>query len=194
MYDDATLISALLSNDEDAWRTFHERYSRPLFGAISRVTRRFPQLTGTDHLDEIYGSLCLLLLKDDKRRLRSFDPARGAPFGAWLCALARNAAHDFLRSQRRQPCLRLTEEVPEIEPPSDVPDAFSVCASHERARALAALLEELSARDREFLNVYLQGVEPEQIAAQLGISVSTVYSKKCKILGRLEQAGSRWLD
>jgi len=58
----------------------------------------------------------------------------------------------------------------------------------EQARALSQLVEDLSDRDREFLGAYLQGFEPEQIAAQLGISVSTVYSKKHKILARLEQA------
>jgi RNA polymerase sigma-70 factor (ECF subfamily) len=189
VYDDTTLIQSLLSNDEDAWRVFHERYSRQLIGVISRVTRRFPQLTGTDHLEEIYGGLCLRLLKDDKRRLRSFDPARGTPLGSWLCALARNSAHDFLRSHRRQPGLcKLGEELSEVEAPSDTPDAFSICSEREQARALSQLVEELSERDREFLGAYLQGFEPEQIAAQLGISVSTVYSKKHKILARLEQA------
>ena len=189
MYDDATLIQRLLCNDEDAWRVFHDRYSRQLLGVISRVTRRFPQLTGTDHLEEIYGSLCLRLLKDDKRRLRSFDPLRGTPLGSWLCALARNSAHDFLRSQRRQPGLcKLAEDLSEVEAASDVPDAFSICAEREQARALSQLVEDLSERDREFLGAYLQGFEPEQIAEQLGISVSTVYSKKHKILARLEQA------
>ena len=189
MYDDATLIRSLLANDEDAWRIFHERYSRQLLGVISRVTRRFPQLTGTDHLEEIYGSLCLRLLKDDKRRLRSFDPQRGTPLGSWLCALARNSAHDFLRNHRRQPGLcKAGEELSEVEAPSDVPDAFSICSEREQARALSQLVEDLSDRDREFLGAYLQGFEPEQIAAQLGISVSTVYSKKHKILARLENA------
>ena len=189
LYDDATLIQRLLSNDEDAWRVFDERYYRPLLGVISRVTRRFPLLAGTDHLEEIYGSLCLRLLKDDKRRLRSFDPTRGTPLGSWLCALARNSAHDFLRSHRRQPGLcKLGEDFLEVEAPSDSPDAFSICSEREQARALSQLVEDLSERDREFLGAYLQGFEPEQIAAQLGISVSTVYSKKHKILARLEQA------
>ncbi|HKO91652.1 MAG TPA: sigma-70 family RNA polymerase sigma factor, partial [Polyangiaceae bacterium] len=181
VYDDATLIQRLLDNDDDAWRAFHDRYSHQLLGVISRVTRRFPQLTGTDHLEEIYASLCLRLLNDDKRRLKSFDPERGTPLGSWLCALARNSAHDFLRHHRRQPWLcRLGEEITDVEMPSDVPDAFSVCSSREQARALTQLVDSLSARDREFLGAYLQGFEPEQIAAQLGISVSTVYSKKHK--------------
>jgi RNA polymerase sigma-70 factor (ECF subfamily) len=187
--DEATLIPSLLSNDERAWRTFHEVYQSRLQGAISRVTRRFPQLSGTDHVDEIYGTLCLRLLSDDKRRLRSFDPGRGTPLGAWLCTLAKNSAHDFLRSRQRQPWLgRQGDEVSELEPRCEAPDAFSVCAMHEREQQLEQLLGTLSARDREFMRAYLQGLEPEEIARELGISVSTVYSKKHKILARLENA------
>jgi RNA polymerase sigma-70 factor (ECF subfamily) len=187
--DEATLIPSLLVDDERAWRTFHERYASRLYGAISRVTRRFPQLTGTDHLDEIYGTLCLRLLSDDKRRLRSFDPSRGTPLGAWLCTLAKNSAHDFLRSRQRQPWLgRLADEVSEVEPQSELPDAFSLCVMHERARQLQQLLGTLSARDQEFMDAYLDGLEPEEIASELGISVSTVYSKKHKILTRLDSA------
>jgi RNA polymerase sigma-70 factor (ECF subfamily) len=187
--DEAALIPSLLSNDERAWRTFHQVYQSRLHGAINRVTRRFPQLSGTDHVDEIYGTLCLRLLSDDKRRLRSFDPARGTPLGAWLCALANNSAHDFLRSRLRQPWLgRQADEGSEAEPRSDAPDAFSLCAMREGEKQLEQLLGTLSARDQEFMRVYLQGLEPEEIARELGISVSTVYSKKHKILARLENA------
>jgi RNA polymerase sigma-70 factor (ECF subfamily) len=187
--DEATLIPSLLMNDERAWRTFHELYSSRLQGAISRVTRRFPQLSGTDHVDEIYGTLCLRLLSDDKRRLRSFDPGRGTPLGAWLCTLARNSAHDFLRSRQRQPWLgRLADEVSEVDPRSDAPDAFNQCLTREQVEQLEELLTTLSMRDQEFMRAYLEGLEPEEIAEQLGISVSTVYSKKHKILARLENA------
>lgn len=189
MLDEAALIPSLLSNDERAWRTFHQVYQSRLQGAISRVTRRFPQLSSVDHVDEIYGTLCLRLLSDDKRRLRSFDPSRGTPLGAWLCALAKNSAHDFLRSRQRQPWLgRLGDEGTELEPRSEAPDAFSVCDMREREEQLGELLGTLSARDQEFMRAYLEGLEPEEIASALGISVSTVYSKKHKILARLENA------
>jgi RNA polymerase sigma factor (sigma-70 family) len=188
VHEEATLIPSLLSNDERAWRTFHERYGHRLQGAISKVTRRFPQLTGTDHVEEIYGTLCLRLLSDDKRRLRSFDPDRGTPLGSWLCALARNSAHDFLRSRRRQPWLsRLGDDITEVEPSCEAPDAFTLCSTREQIRVLEQLMESLSARDQQFMHVYLQGLDADEIARELGINVSTVYSKKHKILARLEK-------
>jgi RNA polymerase sigma-70 factor (ECF subfamily) len=63
-----------------------------------------------------------------------------------------------------------------------------VCAMREREQQLEQLLGTLSARDQEFMRAYLEGLEPEEIAHELGISVSTVYSKKHKILARLENA------
>lgn len=186
--DEATLIPSLLDDDEQAWRTFHARYGRRLQGAIINVTRRFPQLAANDHVDEIYGSLCLRLLCDDKRRLRSFDPDRGTPLGSWLCALARNSAHDFLRSRRREPWLGAAgDEATAAEPPSDTPDAFGLCASREQARLVRDMVETLSPRDREFLGLYLDGLSPTEIAERLGISVNTVYSKRHKIQARLTE-------
>jgi DNA-directed RNA polymerase specialized sigma24 family protein len=38
------------------------------------------------------------------------------------------------------------------------------------------------------LRAYLDGLTPEEIARELGINVSTVYSKKHKILARLDNA------
>ena len=185
---DAELVPDLLVGDENAWRLFHSRYAGRLQSVISQVTRRFPQLAAADHIDEIYGTLCLQLLSDDKRRLKSFDPERGTPLGSWLCTLARNSARDFLRSRRRQRCVSaFSGDVLDTELESDAPDAFAVCANHERTRQVTRLMDSLSQRDREFLQAYLAGLEPEQIAEQLGITVSTVYSKKHKILARLEK-------
>jgi RNA polymerase sigma-70 factor (ECF subfamily) len=185
-HDETTLISLLLEDDESAWRLFHQRYGHRVQGAIFTVTRRFPQLGGSDAVDEIYGTLCLRLLCDDKRRLRSFDPKRGTRLGSWLCTLARNSAHDFVRSRRRDPWLgRAGDETAMTEVESDAPDAFAICASREQARRVSAELATMSDRDQEFMELYLEGLAPTQIAEKLGVALNTVYSKRHKIQLRL---------
>ncbi len=184
--DETRLISGLLEDDENAWRLFHERYGHRVQGAIFTVTRRFPQLGGSDAVDEIYGTLCLRLLCDNKRRLRSFDPRRGTRLGTWLCTLARNSAHDFVRSRRRDPWLgRAGDEAAMTEVESDTPDAFTICASREQARRVSSMLETMSERDQEFMDLYLEGLAPSQIAEKLDIALNTVYSKRHKIQLRL---------
>ena len=187
--DEARLLAALLADDAVAWRTFHHRYSALMMRAIARVKSRFPNLIGADDVAEIYADLCVQLLSSDKRRLRHFDPARGTRLGAWLGVLARHAAYDFLRNCRRQPQLHwLGDEVAGVDAlAEDAPDALRVCCARERAGLVAALLEDLSPRDQEFVVLYyFQGLDPEQTAERLGICVGTVYSKKHKIRARIE--------
>ena len=187
--EDAALVAALIAGDERAWRVFHDRHSPTMLEAITGVRNRFPHIIGPDDVRDIYSELCLQLLGNDKRRLRQFDPTRGTPLRAWLGVLARHAAFDFLRLRRRQPTVRWKgEETLQLDTlGSDAPDALSVCCTRERVRIFAALVDELSARDREFVELYFyEGLDPEQTAERLGICVGTVYSKKHKIRARIE--------
>jgi RNA polymerase sigma-70 factor (ECF subfamily) len=186
---EATLVESLIAGDERAWRLFHEVHSPAMLEVISAVRGRFPHLVGTDDVCDIHAELCLQLLANDKRRLRQFDPGRGTPLAAWLSVLARHAAFDFLRLRRRQPTVRWKgEETTHLEAlETEEPDALGICCSRERARIVAALVAELSARDREFFELYFyEGLDPEQTAQRLGICVGTVYSKKHKIRARIE--------
>jgi RNA polymerase sigma-70 factor, ECF subfamily len=186
---EAAFVAALIDGDADTWRVFYETYSPVMLDAIGAVRGRFPGLIGTDDVRDIQAELCLQLFGGERRRLRQFDASRGTPLAGWLVVLARHAAFDFLRQRRRQPTVRWQgEETPHHELQlADAPDAFSVCASRERAALVAHLVEELSERDREFVAVHFyEGLDPEQTAERLGICVGTVYSKKHKIRARIE--------
>ena len=187
--DDGRLVSRLIAGDRAAWRVFHERYSAAMLDDITSVRRRFPALISADDACDICAELCLQLLSGDKHRLRQFDPRHGTSLRSWLGVLARHAAFDFLRQRRRQPTLPWRgEERASLEAlMSHAPDAFAICASRELARILASLVEGLSERDQQFVELYFyEGLDPEETAERLGICVGTVYSKKHKIRARIE--------
>lgn len=186
--EDAALVAAMIAGDERAWRVFHDRHSPTMLEAITGVRNRFAHIISADDVRDIYAELCLQLLGNDKRRLRQFDPTRGTPLRAWLGVLARHAAFDFLRLRRRQPTVRWKDETLRLEAlDSEAPDALNLCCTRERVRIFATLVDELSARDREFVELYFyEGLDPEQTAERLGICVGTVYSKKHKIRARIE--------
>jgi RNA polymerase sigma-70 factor (ECF subfamily) len=190
--EEVELVQGMLGGSERHWRQFHTRYDRLIFRCITKVTGRFTSLLSQDDIREIYASLVVQLLSNDMHKLRSFDPERGNRLGSWIGLLAINAAYDYLRQIRREPNRAPLAEAESLS--CDLPSPLDVALHRERAARVSSVLEGFSAKDREFVTLYFgEGLEPEQIAERMNISVKTVYSKKHKIRSRLESmlAGCR---
>ena len=143
-----------------------------------------------EHLDDVYRYL-LYLTKDGtlaedltadtfERALRAwarFDPRR-ASVRTWLCQLARTAALDHFRAERRR---RGREERYAREPQPDAPE-LSSGMSPELERGLAAL----SAAEREViaLRIVLE-LDGPAAAHVLGISQSACSTRLSRALDHL---------
>ena len=84
--DDEMLIAGMIANTPKAWREFQSRFDRLIHRCITKVTRRFSSIVSQDDVREIYSTLYLSLLANDKRKLRTFDPERGNRFSSWIGA------------------------------------------------------------------------------------------------------------
>jgi RNA polymerase sigma-70 factor (ECF subfamily) len=183
--DDLVLIDAMIANEPVAWREFQKRYDRLIHRCITKVTRRFSSIVSQDDVREIYATLYVSLLANDKHKLRTFDPERGNRFSSWIGLLAINAAYDYLRSLKREPQKEQLADNSELV--CELPDPFELTAEHERAALAQKTLEDFSEKDRTFAALYFgEGMDPNEIATKMNISVKTVYSKKHKIQSRLE--------
>jgi RNA polymerase sigma-70 factor, ECF subfamily len=183
--DDCLLVAGLLADDPRAWSEFNQRFGRLIDRCIRRVLGRFSYANGDEEVREVNATLCLQLLARDKYKLRSYNEQRGTKFSTWLGLLANHAAYDYLRSRRRDPQLR---EVDCDLCDESVPNPFDACAAREEAERVSQLLASFSEKDRQFVILYFsEGLEPEEVAREMGISVKTVYSKKHKIRARLEE-------
>jgi RNA polymerase sigma-70 factor, ECF subfamily len=153
--------------------------ARPTFASVAEA-----------ELDSVYRYL--LLLTGDRavaedltgatfekayRTWRRFDSGRGSA-RAWLCAIARNAALDHFRSERR----RLRREAEYAPAATAAPDP----ASHGGVVALA--LRELSPAEREVvaLRVVLD-VDGPTTARILGISATACSTRLSRAMKRLEE-------
>jgi RNA polymerase sigma-70 factor (ECF subfamily) len=183
--DERALLRGLLRGEEGAWRRFNDRYSHLLHGCIVRVTARFSRVLETDAVSEIYANLCVQLLANDMRKLRSFEAGRGTKFTSWLGMLATHAAYDYLRTVRREPRMTELTEAEKLGGQSDDPAEHTLLS--ERARLVQDVLRDFTERDRRFVELYFgEGLAPEHVARRMNISIKTVYSKKHKIMARLE--------
>ena len=183
--EERDLVDRLLRDDPAAWRELDSKYSRIVLSCIHRVLARFGRVTGSHDVEEVYARFCLQLLANDKKKLRAFDPDRGNKLSSWLGLLATHATYDYLRVLRRDSTL---EPLPDSERLGSCDTSpYEATLLRERARIAAQMMATLSKRDREFVELYFgEGLEPEQVASEMGINVKTVYSKKHKITARLE--------
>lgn len=199
---DQALLGAVLSKDERAWQEMLRRFRPLIFRCILRVCKRSGALSqlGQEDINEIFGDVCVNILRDDMHKLRAYDPARGARLSSWLGLLAINAAYDYLRQSMRRPALlhldMLDREGREQDPLSDRaaegPSALDHLLEKERWLVLERLLVGFSPRDRDFVQLYFRcGLSAEQVAAEMGISIKTVYSKKNKVRTRLLRLAQR---
>lgn len=182
--DDGSLVSGMLAHDSCAWREFHRRFDALVASRVRRVAARFAGVAASDVVDEVSAQLAFALTESDMEKLRSFDGTRGA-LPAWLATLATRAAWDHLRSTRRTNDHVVLDDAREDEASSP----HEHLELREEVRAIARGIESLSDRDRAFVQLYfVDELEPEAIAKELSISITTVYTKRHKIQQRLVDA------
>jgi RNA polymerase sigma-70 factor (ECF subfamily) len=149
-----------------------------------------------EHLDDVFAYLVYLTgdravaedLAADTfekacRHWRRFDPRR-ASAKTWLCQIARSAAIDYFRSERRR---RRREQVYASREPVAGDAFFGEGLSPWLERALARL----SAAEREIvaLRIVLE-LDGDTAAHVLGISATACSTRLHRALRKLEEVGS----
>jgi RNA polymerase sigma-70 factor (ECF subfamily) len=184
------LLTAVLARDAGAWTGLFHRYERLIISCIKKVLHRYTALYGEEDIEDMVSTVCLNLVKDDYRKLRTYDAGRGYKLSSWVGLIATNTAHDVLR--RREPIhARLDDQSPDearIEVVDPLPTPGERLERQEEWAALLRVIQDLPESDRMFLELYYDhGFEPEEIARRLGISVNTVYSRKNKVREKLRR-------
>jgi RNA polymerase sigma-70 factor (ECF subfamily) len=181
---DGPLLEQVLLRDPEAWNELLRRYRALMFRCITKVAAKYDAVLSNEDANEIFGDMCFNLLRDDMRKLRAYDPTRGAKLGSWLGLLAINTAYDYLRQTSRRPLLDRLDHAQERA--GEGPSALDSLIEKERWGYLNCLLADFSEKDRRFVELYYgNGLQAEEVAVAMGISVKTVYSKKNKLRTKL---------
>jgi RNA polymerase sigma-70 factor (ECF subfamily) len=186
-WTDRELLARVLRSEERGWVELVRRYRALIYRCITKVTAKYaPNLSVAD-VDEVYAEVLMQLLREDMHKLRLYDPARGTKLGSWIGMIAVNAAYDFLRGVARRPFLdHLDGSLDPHEPCDRTP--LDELLDKERWTHFESMLGDFSEKDRTFLVLYYaRGLEAEEVAEQMNISLKTVYSKKHKIRAHLQR-------
>ncbi len=184
-WTDRELLKWVLRSDARGWSELVRRYRPLIYRCITKVTLKYAPSLGNADLDEIYADVMMQLVRDDMHKLRIYNPARGTKLGSWIGLISVNAAYDFLRSAGRRPLLDKVDGA--IDPHEECDRTpLDQLIEKERWDHLNGLLADFTDKDRTFVELYYQkGLEADEIAAEMQISLKTVYSKKHKIRAHL---------
>ncbi len=184
-WTDRELLKFVLRSDARGWAELIRRFRPLIYRCITKVTLKYAPSLGSADLDEIYADVMMQLVREDMRKLRIYNPARGTKLGSWIGMISVNAAYDFLRSAGRRPLLDKVDGNLDPHEESDR-TPLDQLIEKERWEHLNELLSDFTDKDRTFVELYYQrGLEADEIAAEMQISLKTVYSKKHKIRAHL---------
>lgn len=170
--EDASLVRAIASGDQQALGVLYDRYGRLAYSIAFRVT-------GDAHAAEECTQDVFMAVW---RRASSFDPAR-ARASTWLFAMARNRAIDAVRAGARRPIPH--ETLPEV---GMAPDTAHVVADADRAVHIATAMAALPAPQFEVVQLgYFDGLSHAEIALRLGLPIGTVKGRMRLALGRMRE-------
>lgn len=156
--DDAALLDAARSGDGDAFRALWKPAERQAFGLCLRLTGNH-----ADALDALQDTQIAVW-----RNLHRFD-ARG-PFGAWVFAIARNAATALLRKRGRRAEVDLDDTDDRL--PATGAALFSDVVVE--TMTVQAALETLPERHREALLLCVGGLSHAEVARLMGAEPGAV--------------------
>jgi RNA polymerase sigma-70 factor, ECF subfamily len=159
---DADLARRLQKRDPQALGELYDKYGRSAFSLIYRIVRDVG--TAEDLVQETFLRVW--------NRAQGFDGERGA-LGAWLLAVARNRAIDYLRSAGGR--MRNALELEETEHPSLYMDLEKEVLNSDQVRRLRRAMEKLTPNQRNAIELaYFEGLSQTEMAERLGQPLGTV--------------------
>jgi RNA polymerase sigma factor (sigma-70 family) len=187
--EETALLSALLGGAQGSardrlWRQFVDSYERLIVSCVLKVLRRYGAAFSREDLDDLVGDVWLSLLRDDLRKLRQYDAARGFRLASFLGLVATNLTIDHLRG-------RVGDTTPLDEVPGEGAlvghePARDPIEERQRAHMARLALSRLSEEERTFVvECFHEEASPEALAKRLGLSANTVYSRKFKVRAKM---------
>lgn len=158
---DPDLVQLTLDGDQSGWREIMRRYDQPLRQAI--VDASLSGEPNAADVDDLMGDFWLSLVEADMRRLRRFNPARGAALLSWLTI-------QLVQSLRvRERLLAGEPDMLSLDDARQVPDARPLPEPRLGGRGTMMRVEEVAVRwDLNVKTVYAMIARGELPARRFG--------------------------
>jgi len=187
--DDMDFIRRCVMGDKAAWSEFVDRYSQLIFSFVHNALKARGASASEINPQDILQEIFLSLLKDDFRKLRTFQARNGCSLASWLRQVALNATID---RARRVHHFYQEEETPDVEycftQGNAVADAAGSAQESEMVDHLKSCIERLGLEDKYFMELYFaRGLRLGHLQKLLRSSRGAVDMRRKRVLGRLRE-------
>ena len=179
MDSDEVLYARVREGDMRAFDVLYERYERRLFGFL------LSQLRSQEDAEDVFHEAFLRTLKS---REVTFEGPGG--FRTWLYRIARNAALNRLRGDRRG--ARALAQLPDVDTKEEPARADESLAQRELRSALDGAVARLPPTLSEVYHLRSSGLSYEEIAAVLEIPLGTAKSRMNQMVTQLREELRPW--
>jgi RNA polymerase sigma-70 factor (ECF subfamily) len=160
---DRELAERLKRREPQAMADLYDRYGRQAYALIFRIVR--DQEMAEDLVQETFIRIW--------SRVQAFDSARGA-LGAWLMAVARNRAIDYIRSVDGR-MARSSYELVEMENPALFSNLENQTVMADQVKRIKEAIGQLDPSHRTVIEMaYFEGLSQSEIAEKLGQPLGTI--------------------
>ena len=188
-----TLLERARDQDKQAWERLVTLYA-PLVYRVCRVAQVAPD-DAADVVQEVLSAV--------NRNLATFHRDRpGDSFRAWLLTVSKNKIRDHFRRRAKSPVavggtdmqLRI-QQVPELTWERSSDGSHFDSDSNLMRRAMQVVRCDFADKTwLAFWKTTIEGCDPQEAAQQLGVSKSTVYQAKTRVLRRIREELKGLLD
>jgi len=189
--NDLEFVQRCVTGDKLAWHEFVDKYSRLIYKYNYCVLHTKDPRLAQESADDLLQEIFLLLVKDNFKKLKSFQAKNGCSLASWLRQVAVNHTIDYLR--RTKPTISLDEPDEDGLILKDIfalnnPHALDRLSDQEKLKNLKSCIDALEKDDKYFLELYInRGLTLEEMRGHLRISRGAVDMRRSRIIERLKE-------
>ena len=188
--DDLKFVQGCLKGNKQSWSEFVIRYSSLIYNYIYSVLSVNGRTLPVEQIEDIYQEIFHALIKDNYRKLSTYQGKNGCSLASWLRQVTINFTIDYLR--KLKPIISLDAEDEYGFTLKDTlmdlsPGAREFFNDQNRRLTLQECIGLLESSEQYFLELFLnQRLALEEIKEHLKISRGAVDMRKGRIFQKIE--------
>lgn len=190
--DDLEFVQGCIKGDKQSWIEFLSRYSHLIYNYIYSVLAVKGRNFSTDQVDDLFQEIFHTLIKDNYKKLATYQARNGCSLASWLRQVTVNFTIDYLR--------RLKPSVVSIDAETEegfslkdtladlAPAAADFLNEQDRRKTLYECIDLLDSGEQYFMELFLgQELNLEQIKEHLKLNRGAVDMRKSRIFQKLQE-------